>query len=81
MRRGIWMTLGATVGVGGALLLSRRANAASPAGAPAGNDTPPPVTGLDGRIPVVIGFAAKKSYEEKRLVRLSEVDPASAPAG
>ena len=45
------------------------------------NDTPPPVTGLDGRIPVVIGFAAKKSYEEKRLVRLSEVDPAYAPAG
>jgi myo-inositol 2-dehydrogenase/D-chiro-inositol 1-dehydrogenase len=44
------------------------------------NDTPPPVTGLDGRIPVVIGFAAKKSYEEKRLVRLSEVDPAYAPA-
>jgi len=46
MTRGIWMTLGATVGVGGALLLSRRANAASPAGAPAGNDTPPPVIEL-----------------------------------
>jgi myo-inositol 2-dehydrogenase/D-chiro-inositol 1-dehydrogenase len=37
-------------------------------------DTPPPVTGLDGRIPVVIGYAAKRSYEEKRPVRLSEVD-------
>jgi myo-inositol 2-dehydrogenase/D-chiro-inositol 1-dehydrogenase len=38
------------------------------------NDTPPPVSGLDGRIPVVMGFAAKKSYEEGRPVRLSEVD-------
>jgi myo-inositol 2-dehydrogenase/D-chiro-inositol 1-dehydrogenase len=37
-------------------------------------DTPPPVTGLDGRIPVVMGYAAKRSYEEKRPVRLSEVD-------
>jgi hypothetical protein len=46
MRRGIWMTLGATVGVGGALLLSRRASAATPASAPAGNDTPPPVIEL-----------------------------------
>jgi myo-inositol 2-dehydrogenase/D-chiro-inositol 1-dehydrogenase len=38
------------------------------------DDTPPPVTGLDGRIPVVMGYAAKKSFEEKRPVRLSEVD-------
>ncbi len=38
------------------------------------NDTPPPVTGLDGRIPVVMGYAAKKSYEEQRPVKLSEVD-------
>jgi myo-inositol 2-dehydrogenase / D-chiro-inositol 1-dehydrogenase len=38
------------------------------------NDTLPPVTGLDGRIPVVMGYAAKKSYEEKRPVRLAEVD-------
>jgi len=37
-------------------------------------DAPPPVTGLDGRIPVVMGYAAKKSYAEKRPVRLSEVD-------
>jgi myo-inositol 2-dehydrogenase/D-chiro-inositol 1-dehydrogenase len=36
-------------------------------------DTQPPVTGLDGRIPVVIGIAAKKSYLEKRPVRLSEI--------
>jgi len=45
------------------------------------NDTPPPVTGLDGRIPVVMGYAAKKSFEEKRPVRLSEVDPASGRSG
>ena len=31
MRRGIWMALGATAGIGGALLVSRRASAASPA--------------------------------------------------
>jgi myo-inositol 2-dehydrogenase/D-chiro-inositol 1-dehydrogenase len=37
-------------------------------------DTEPPVTGLDGRAPVVIGLAAWKSYEEGRPVRLSEVD-------
>jgi len=32
-----------------------------------------PVTGADGRIPVVMGYAARKSYEENRPVRLSEV--------
>jgi myo-inositol 2-dehydrogenase/D-chiro-inositol 1-dehydrogenase len=37
-------------------------------------DTPSPVTGLDGRTPVVMGYAARKSYEEKRPVKLSEVD-------
>ncbi len=37
------------------------------------NDTPPPVSGLDGRMPVVIGLAAKKSYLEKRPVMLSEI--------
>ena len=36
-------------------------------------DTPPPVTGLDGRIPVVMGYAAGKSYAEHRPVRLSEI--------
>jgi len=36
-------------------------------------DKTPPVTGLDGRIPVVMGYAAKKSYEENRPVKLSEV--------
>jgi myo-inositol 2-dehydrogenase/D-chiro-inositol 1-dehydrogenase len=37
------------------------------------DDTPPPVTGLDGRIPVVMGLAAWKSYREHRPVRLSEI--------
>jgi myo-inositol 2-dehydrogenase/D-chiro-inositol 1-dehydrogenase len=36
-------------------------------------DTPPPVTGLDGRIPVVMGLAAWKSYREHRPVKLSEI--------
>jgi myo-inositol 2-dehydrogenase/D-chiro-inositol 1-dehydrogenase len=37
------------------------------------NDTPVPVTGADGRAPVVIGMAARKSYQENRPVRLSEI--------
>jgi myo-inositol 2-dehydrogenase/D-chiro-inositol 1-dehydrogenase len=37
------------------------------------NDTPPPVTGVDGRIPVVMGLAAQKSCKENRPVRLSEI--------
>ena len=36
----------------------------------------PPVTGRDGKIPVVMGYAAKRSLEESRPVRLSEIDPA-----
>jgi myo-inositol 2-dehydrogenase/D-chiro-inositol 1-dehydrogenase len=40
------------------------------------NDTPPPVTGLDGRSPVVMGYAAKKSYAEGRPVQLAEIDHA-----
>ena len=36
-------------------------------------NTTPPVTGSDGRIPVVMGMAAKKSYLEHRPVRLSEI--------
>jgi len=39
-------------------------------------DKTPPVTGIDGRVPVVMGYAAKKSYEENRPVRLSEIDEA-----
>lgn len=38
------------------------------------DDKAPPVTGIDGRVPVVMGYAAKKSYEENRPVKLSEVD-------
>ena len=37
------------------------------------NETAPPVTGLDGRAPVVMGYAAKKSLEEGRPVKLSEI--------
>ena len=37
------------------------------------DDTPPPVSGLDGRIPVVMGYAAKKSLAEGRPVRLDEI--------
>jgi len=35
---------------------------------------PTPVTGRDGRAPVVMALAARKSYEEKRPVQLAEVD-------
>ncbi len=37
-------------------------------------DREPPVVGLDGRIPVVMGQAARRSVEQGRPVRLSEVD-------
>ena len=37
-------------------------------------DTPLPVTGLDGRAPVVMGYAARKSVAEGRPVALAEVD-------
>jgi myo-inositol 2-dehydrogenase/D-chiro-inositol 1-dehydrogenase len=36
-------------------------------------DKPTPVTGLDGRVPVVMALAARKSYEEDRPVRLAEI--------
>lgn len=38
------------------------------------DNTTPPVVGLDGRIPVVIGMAAKKSYLEHRPVKISEIE-------
>jgi len=38
----------------------------------------PPVTGRDGKVPVVMGYAAKRSLEDGRPVRLSEIDPALA---
>lgn len=37
------------------------------------HDKPVPVTGHDGRVPVVMGLAAKESLAENRPVRLSEV--------
>lgn len=37
-------------------------------------DGPPPVSGFDGRAPVVMGYAAAKSLAEGRPVKLSEVD-------
>jgi myo-inositol 2-dehydrogenase / D-chiro-inositol 1-dehydrogenase len=37
-------------------------------------DKPTPVTGADGRIPVVMALAARKSYDEHRPVRLDEVN-------
>jgi len=36
-------------------------------------DRTPPITGIDGRIPVVIGLAAQRSRLENRPVKLSEV--------
>lgn len=37
------------------------------------NDAPVPVTGADGRAAVAIGLAAKKSWREKRPVKISEI--------
>jgi len=36
-------------------------------------NTAPPVVGIDGRIPVLIGLAARKSHLENRPVKLTEV--------
>ena len=41
---------------------------------------PTPVTGADGRAPVVMALAARKSYDERRPVRLEEVEAALASA-
>jgi len=38
-------------------------------------DKTPSVTGIDGRIPVIMGQAAWKSYRENRPVKLSEIAP------
>jgi myo-inositol 2-dehydrogenase/D-chiro-inositol 1-dehydrogenase len=37
------------------------------------DDTPTPVTGADGRAPVVIALAAMRSLKENRGVKLSEI--------
>lgn len=39
------------------------------------NETEPPVTGIDGRMPVVMGLAAWRSYHEGRVVALNEIHP------
>jgi myo-inositol 2-dehydrogenase/D-chiro-inositol 1-dehydrogenase len=36
-------------------------------------DKPTPVTGMDARYPVVMGLAARKSYDENRPVKLAEI--------
>jgi myo-inositol 2-dehydrogenase/D-chiro-inositol 1-dehydrogenase len=41
-------------------------------------DKPTPVTGRDGRVPVVMALAARKSYDEHRPVRLEEVGAGGA---
>jgi myo-inositol 2-dehydrogenase/D-chiro-inositol 1-dehydrogenase len=41
---------------------------------------PTPVTGIDGRIPVVMALAARKSYDERRPVRLEEIASTTATA-
>jgi len=38
------------------------------------NKSPVPVSGKDGRIPVIMAQAARKSYEENRPVRLAEIE-------
>jgi myo-inositol 2-dehydrogenase/D-chiro-inositol 1-dehydrogenase len=38
------------------------------------SDTTPPVTGTDGRAPVVIAMAATRSYREGRPVKISEIE-------
>lgn len=40
------------------------------------DDRPVPVSGQDGRAPVLLALAARKSYDENRPVRLSEVEAA-----
>jgi len=42
------------------------------------DDTPPPVSGLDGRLAVVMGYAARRSLVEGRPVRLDEIAPAQS---
>lgn len=37
-------------------------------------DRQPAVTGIDGRVPVLMAMAASKSYKENRPVRLSEIE-------
>jgi myo-inositol 2-dehydrogenase/D-chiro-inositol 1-dehydrogenase len=43
-----------------------------------GDAAPVPVTGWDGRVPVVMGLAARRSIDEGRPVRLEEFAAPSA---
>ncbi len=43
--------------------------------------TPPPVTGADGRVPILIGLAARRSHDENRPVRLAEMSAELSAAG
>jgi myo-inositol 2-dehydrogenase/D-chiro-inositol 1-dehydrogenase len=38
------------------------------------DDTPTAVSGSDGRMPVVMGLAARKSFDERRPVKLAEIE-------
>jgi myo-inositol 2-dehydrogenase/D-chiro-inositol 1-dehydrogenase len=42
---------------------------------------PAPVNGYDGRVPVVMALAARKSYDERRPVRLDEIASTANVAG
>jgi myo-inositol 2-dehydrogenase/D-chiro-inositol 1-dehydrogenase len=41
------------------------------------DDQPVPVTGADGRAPVVIGLAVRRSYDEHRPVLIEEIGTVS----
>jgi myo-inositol 2-dehydrogenase/D-chiro-inositol 1-dehydrogenase len=38
------------------------------------DDVEPPVVGIDGRNPVVMALAARRSWEQNRPVKLREID-------
>ena len=70
------VAVGVTVDIAGGMarVIARRGSqkirnvlAAGPGGARVA------VTGIDGRIPVVMGLAARKSHDEHRAVRLEEI--------
>jgi myo-inositol 2-dehydrogenase/D-chiro-inositol 1-dehydrogenase len=44
------------------------------------DDQPVPVTGADGRAPVVLGLAARRSYDEGRPVKVAEISAATEAA-
>ena len=42
-------------------------------------DREPSVSGLDSKVPVVMAYAARRSYEEGRPVQLTEISPSLSP--